>query len=504
MAASLIAGLDDPGFIAAAGGDLFITDDSDQDVGEYTTGGVMVRDNLIANLNFPEGVAVSGNDLFVANQPSDGEIDEYALDGTAVMLPLISNLESPQGITVLESSVFVADDGSNAVGEYTTAGGIINPQLISGFSNVLAVATDEPTVVGPAAQLAFRTEPPTTATPGQTLSTFTVAVEDADGNIISGDDSEVTLAIGGTGGGALGGTVMAAAVNGVATFTGLSISQVGTYTLTASDSNLAEAVSTTITVSVAQGQIAPTSLAGDSLVLEEIGNQTQSLSPDVLRITIPTSSSSAALEDFVFPSSNEKFAFTYAATGANTAEFDDTKDGITVDLTFTSATSGTAVVNNPQDGVEQDVFAIFTPPPVNVAPSSLADTVLTLNIAGGQGDQFETSGVDTLTLPSGTAVSIAADGVLEGQGTYSYKQTIGAHADVARMVIKSGSDPAANVYLVFTTPTSGTFYTTDTTSSNTLTDLSYGTFSTAPAPTHLVISAISKTLAAGQARSDSR
>ena len=67
-----------------------------------------------------------------------------------------------------------------------------------------------------------------------------VSVEDANGNVVTSDGSSVTIAIGANpGSGTLGGTLTVAAVNGVATFSDLSINKAGTgYTLTAADASL--------------------------------------------------------------------------------------------------------------------------------------------------------------------------------------------------------------------------------------------------------------------------
>ena len=72
-----------------------------------------------------------------------------------------------------------------------------------------------------------------------------VAVEDANGNVVTSDTSNVTLASAANpGGGTLGGTLTVAAVNGVATFSNLSINKTGTgYTLTATDGSLTGATS---------------------------------------------------------------------------------------------------------------------------------------------------------------------------------------------------------------------------------------------------------------------
>ena len=62
-------------------------------------------------------------------------------------------------------------------------------------------------------------------------------VEDASGNLVTSDSSSVTVAIGSgsTGSGTLNGLKTVGAVNGVATFSNLSVSAAGTYTLTATD-----------------------------------------------------------------------------------------------------------------------------------------------------------------------------------------------------------------------------------------------------------------------------
>jgi dUTPase len=64
-------------------------------------------------------------------------------------------------------------------------------------------------------------------------------VEDSDGNLLTSDDSDVSLAIGsGPSGATPGGTTTVQAENGVATFDDLSFDVAGNYTLTASDGNL--------------------------------------------------------------------------------------------------------------------------------------------------------------------------------------------------------------------------------------------------------------------------
>jgi hypothetical protein len=78
-------------------------------------------------------------------------------------------------------------------------------------------------------------QPPTDTAAGQTISpAVMVAVVDQFGNVVTGDNSDtVTLAIGNNpSGGTLSGTLTVAVVNGIATFSDLSIDQAGYgYTL---------------------------------------------------------------------------------------------------------------------------------------------------------------------------------------------------------------------------------------------------------------------------------
>jgi hypothetical protein len=89
---------------------------------------------------------------------------------------------------------------------------------------------------GAPARLAFGTQPSSAVAGAAIAPAVTVLVQDALGNTVTSATNTVTLAIGSNpGGGTLGGTKSRAAVNGVATFSDLSINAAGSgYTLTAS------------------------------------------------------------------------------------------------------------------------------------------------------------------------------------------------------------------------------------------------------------------------------
>jgi hypothetical protein len=123
--------------------------------------------------------------------------------------------------------------------------------LLSAESDSFDVATTTPV----ATTFVFTTQP-TGATAGTVFTTQpVVSVVDANGNVVTGFIGAVTLAIT-TGTGASGanltGTLTVNAVNGVATFSGLSIDTAGTgYSLTATSGSLTSVSSNTFDVAAA-------------------------------------------------------------------------------------------------------------------------------------------------------------------------------------------------------------------------------------------------------------
>jgi hypothetical protein len=115
-----------------------------------------------------------------------------------------------------------------------------------------ATSATFPVTAGPAAQLAFSTQPGG-GTSGATLATQPkVSVEDSGGNVVTGNSSAVTLAIGsqpGTGAALSCTRNPVTASSGVASFAGCKITgKAGSYTLTASDGGLTSATSGSISI----------------------------------------------------------------------------------------------------------------------------------------------------------------------------------------------------------------------------------------------------------------
>ncbi len=96
--------------------------------------------------------------------------------------------------------------------------------------------------------LVFTVEP-TDTTAGQSLS-VTVTVEDASGNVVTSDNSAISLRVDGPDGcGGDGHTLTATAVNGVATFNDITLDRAGTYTLSAGNVEDGHTSSDSFTVS---------------------------------------------------------------------------------------------------------------------------------------------------------------------------------------------------------------------------------------------------------------
>ncbi len=129
--------------------------------------------------------------------------------------------------------------------------------LATGTSSAIAVAA------GAATQVAFTTAPPAAvATASTVLTTFKVSVEDVNNNVVtSGTGATDTITI--TSPCALGGTLTAGAVAGVATFSALTVNVTGACVLTATDSARTLTVATaTTTVGTPQAALVLTSVKG--------------------------------------------------------------------------------------------------------------------------------------------------------------------------------------------------------------------------------------------------
>jgi hypothetical protein len=130
-----------------SGLNLFVANEGNGTIGEYSTSGETLNASLVTGLASPCGIAVYGSDLFVVNNGT-GTISEYTTSGTLVNASLVTGLDNPWGIAVSGTDLFVTN--RYGVGEYSTSGEILNASLVTGLWDVTGVAvvnTPEPSTL---------------------------------------------------------------------------------------------------------------------------------------------------------------------------------------------------------------------------------------------------------------------------------------------------------------------------------------------------------------------
>jgi hypothetical protein len=172
---------------------------------------------------------------------------------TPAIAPAAGAYTGAQTITITDSSqgakIYYTQDGSTpspASTAYTGPFSISTSQTIQAIAAVSgalnsAVASAAYTItINPPTQLAFAAQPVNSGVGAVITPAVQVAIEDANGNVVTSATNAVTLAFGRNPGEArLGGTLTVSAVNGIATFPDLTINQIANnYSLNATSGNL--------------------------------------------------------------------------------------------------------------------------------------------------------------------------------------------------------------------------------------------------------------------------
>jgi hypothetical protein len=235
--------------------------------GSWTLGTTAGTNTLTATATGLSGSPISFTATGVAGPPSAAQTSATVPPGTAGQPTPISIVSRDQfgnprlsgGATVVVSVTganaaipAVTDNGDgtySAAYTPTTAG---NDAVAITLNGVAIGGSPYPSVVAPATatKLGFLVQP-SAVTAGQSIApAVQVAVQDANGNTITGSSATVSLALGSNPGGAtLTGGNPIAVVNGVATFSGLSLDKSAAgYTLVASSASLTSATSSGFTV----------------------------------------------------------------------------------------------------------------------------------------------------------------------------------------------------------------------------------------------------------------
>ena len=183
----------------------------------------------------------SGNVLPTATNPiTVALVGGTGLTGTLTVVP-------QNGIATF-SNLQVSNAGS-----YTLSATI--PSLTAATSGSFTITAPGGGGSPSPAKLAFSVQPTNALTQATITPAVQVAVQDSNGNVVTNATNPVTLAL--TGGSGLGGTLTVTPQNGIATFSDLSLSTAGSYTLSATSSGLTSATSSSFTITAPGGGGSP-------------------------------------------------------------------------------------------------------------------------------------------------------------------------------------------------------------------------------------------------------
>ncbi|MCY2979003.1 MAG: hypothetical protein NTU79_10105 [Planctomycetota bacterium] len=322
-----------------------------------------------------------------------------------------------------------------------------------------------------ASKLAFTTTP-STGTAGIPLTALQVAIRDNYGNVVTSNNSTVTIAVkSGPGGFTSGSTLTAKAVNGVATFNNLILNTSGTYTFTVTAGALTSATTGNIVIRAAAAsklaftQVPTTGTAGTPLTalqvaMRDIYGNLVTLNSSIITIVVKTG-----------PTSSFATGWTLTATAVNgVATFNNLILNTSGTYTFmatagaTPATTGNVVIS----AAAASKLAFTQVPTTGTAGTPLTALQVAIRDTYGNVVASNTSAV-TIAVKSGPGgfasgsmlTATAVNGVatfsnlaLNTSGTYTFTVTSGSLTSAAtgNIVIRA----AAASKLVFTqTPLTG-------------------------------------------------
>ncbi|WP_324987892.1 S8 family serine peptidase [Hyalangium sp.] len=224
--------------------------------------------------------------------------DRYGNLATLATTPVSISLgNNPTGGTLGGTTTIAAAGGVATFSNLSVDRAGFNYTLVAGASGIYSdTSVGFDVGVGAPAALAFTASPSGNVTSGAAF-TARVAVRDAGGNLVTGAPTQVTLSLTNAAGATLSGTPVATTVNGVATFTGLSVDQAGSgYALQANATGLVPATSPAFGVNPgAAAVLAFTTQPGNSTAGAAIAPAISLVLRDAQGNTVTTSSASITL-----------------------------------------------------------------------------------------------------------------------------------------------------------------------------------------------------------------
>jgi len=283
--------------------------------------------------------------------------------------------------------------------------------LTSATSNTFNVVA-----AGAAVKLAFTTQP-TNALAGSSISpAVMVTVQDGSGNTVTTSNAMITVALGtNPGTSALSGTVTATAVNGVATFTNLSLNRPGLgYTLTATSTGLTSASSATFDLATgAANRLAFVVQPSNSPQNVPIAPTVQVRIEDALGNLVTTATNTVSMGFGTNPTSGNLTGSTSLSAVAGVATFSDlaldrTGTGYTLAATSIGLTGATSNTFNVTLAAGARLVFTVQPPATTLLGNALTPAV---RVEVMDLDGFTTLPVsDNVTLALGNAGGSALQG----------------------------------------------------------------------------------------------
>jgi hypothetical protein len=390
------------------------------------------------------------------------------------------SLISPATITTNSSGIATAGGwalGPNAGTNTVTATGTVP---YAGHTAINGSPQTFTATALPPSQVAFQTQPPMSMTAGTTMPAIKVAIEDANGDVVTSSSASVSLGLSPSTV-TPGGTTTANAVNGVATFSNLTVTKAGTgYKLGASSGTLTKDSSSAFSVtsadaaniqaSAGNNQTAPAGsqvpVAPSVLVTDRYGNPVQGVSVTFLpqnggSVTGATQTTDAngiaAVGSWTLVAgTNELLAetTTYYQGGSGL-----TGDPVTFTATGTTTTS-TLVNCPPSNGAGDPISRAFYDPKYPGHSLSQVDVYLSSNAAantptpytiqlkakdGGYDGAVIGSSTQTVYLRGNSSQNLVTHFVFAGSpgvsknGTVAFQFTVLSNPNNATLTFNTGS-----------------------------------------------------------------
>ena len=297
-----------------------------------------------------------------------------------------------------ENPTFVVD----LVGTYLVQLTVTSNGLTSAPSSVTIAST-----TGASSKLVFTAEPSNVAAGNSIAPAVTVSVEDSSGNVVTTANNTITIAIGtNPSTGTLAGTFAVGAVNGVATFSNLSINKVGTgYTLTANATGLLTAASTPFNVTAGTASklvfsVPPSNVAAGASItpavtvtIEDASGNTVTTATNTVTIAIGTNPASGTLGGTLAVAAVNGVA-TFSNLNINNAG-----TGYSLTASATGLSGATSTAFNVTAGTASKL--VFSVQPSNAAAGASITPAVTVTIEDASGNTV-TSATNTVTIAIGT------------------------------------------------------------------------------------------------------